>query len=226
MRAENSRKAGADACRLSLCRYLPHPMTTTRSSFCIAFVLGIASTVSVAIAAAPGKKTGTKTESHAVAPPMKAGPDGWYDASPPGASFVVRFPGVFQGFVEDGTTEAGAVTSTVGVRATLTAAFGSQTSYVASCIQQKNDKRTQKERLQSIIDRWDTIGAMRYRKPLESASMPGLEFEMADDVKVLRGRLYAPANGTCTLLVSWRPAAKPSDADLEKFFDSFKLAKR
>lgn len=197
-------------------------MTTTRSKFCIAFVLGLASAVDVAIAAEPGKKT----ETRAVAPPMEPGPDGWYDASPPDDSFNVRMPGVYRAFAEDGTTDAGAVTHTVGVRANLSAAFGAQTSYVASCIEQQGDKRNAKERLQSMIDRWDKLGTMRYRKHIASASQPGFEFEMADDVKVLRARLYAPAAGTCTLLLSWRPAAKPSDADIEKFFGSFALARR
>lgn len=197
-------------------------MTTTRSRCCIAIVLAIASAASVAIAAEPGKKT----ETRAVAPPMEPGADGWYDASPPDASFRVRMPGVYRGFAEDGTNEAGAVTYTVGVRADLSAAFGVQTNYVASCIQQKGDTRNAKERLQAVIDRWEKLGTMRYRKFIEGKPQPGFEFEMADDVKVLRARLYAPAAGTCTLLITWRPPAKPSDADIEKFFGSFALAKR
>jgi hypothetical protein len=197
-------------------------MKTRRSEFCIAIAVGIASAASVAIAAEPGKKT----ETRAVAPPMEPGPDGWYDASPPDNSFKVRMPGMYRGFAEDGTTDAGSVTYTVGVRANLSAAFGVQTSYVASCIQQKGDNSNAKERLQAMIDRWDKLGTMRYRKHIASASQPGFEFEMADDVKVLRARLYAPAAGTCTLLLTWRPAAKPSDADIEKFFGSFALAKR
>jgi hypothetical protein len=197
-------------------------MKTRRSKFCIAIAVGIASAASVAIAAEPGKKT----ETRAVAPPMEPGPDGWYDASPPDNSFKVRMPGMYRGFAEDGTTDAGSVTYTVGVRANLSAAFGVQTSYVASCIQQKGDNSNAKERLQAMIDRWDKLGTMRYRKHIASASQPGFEFEMADDVKVLRARLYAPAAGTCTLLLTWRPAAKPSDADIEKFFGSFALAKR
>ena len=198
-------------------------MTTIRNKCCIAIVVGIASAASVAIAAEPGKKTGTR----AIAPPMKPGPDGWYDASPPDNSFKVRMPGVYREFAEDGTTDAGTVTSTVGVRADLSAGFGLQTMYVASCIQQKGDKRSAKDRLQSIIDRWDNLaGTMRYGEHIDSTSQPGFEFEKADDVKVLRARLYAPAAGTCTLLVTWRPAAKPSDADIGKFFGSFALAKR
>jgi len=220
-RVECSRKPGESACGVSLCRYLPAPMTTTRSKFCIAFVLGFASTASVVIAAELGKKA----ETRAVAPPMEPGPDGWYDASPPDDSFEVRMPGVYRGFAEDGTTDAGTVTYTAGVRANLSAAFGAQTNYVASCIQQQGDERNATERLQAIIDRWEKLGTMRYRKAIASASQPGFEFEMADDVKVLRARLYAPARGTCTLLLTWRPAAKPSDADIEKFFGSFALAK-
>ena len=221
-RVECSRKSGVVLCGVSSRRYLPDPMTTTRSKFCIAFVLGIASAVGVAIAAEPGRKA----EPYTVLQPITPGPDDWYDARPPDASFKVRMPGAFQGFAEKGKTEAGAVTYTVGVRATLSAAFGAQTSYVASCIRQKGDTRNAKVRLQTIIDRWDTLGTMRYRKSIPSASQPGFEFEMADDVKVLRARLFAPAAGTCTLLINWRPVAKPSDADIEKFFDSFALAKR
>jgi hypothetical protein len=198
-------------------------MTTTRSKCCIAIAVGIASAASIAIAAEPGKKT----ETRAVAPPMKPGPDGWYDASPPDNSFNVRMPGVYRGFAQDGTSDAGALTYIVGVRAILSAAFGGQTDYVASCIQHEGDKRNPKERLQAIIDRWDERGGTkRYRKYIPSESQPGFEFEFTDDVKVLRARLYAPAAGTCTLLVTWRPAAKPSDADIEKFFGSFALTKR
>ena len=203
-------------------------MTTTRSIFSIALVVGLASAVGVviavgvAIAAEPGKKTATR----AVAPPMEPGPDGWYDASAPDGSFKVRIPGVFRGFAEEGTNEAGAVTYTVGVRANVSAAFGATTNYTASCIQQKGDKRSAKQRLQTIIDHWDKLGSTRYRKHIDSASQPGFEFEMADDFKVLRVRLFAPAQGTCTVLLTWLPVAKPSDADIEKFFNSFALTKR
>jgi hypothetical protein len=49
---------------------------------------------------------------------------------------------------------------------------------------------------------------------------------MADDVKVFRARIYAPKVGTCTALISWRPYAKPNDADIAKYLDSFQLTKR
>jgi len=225
-RVENSRKPGTGGCAVTACRYLPAPMTTTRSTFCIGFVLGLVGAVGVASAAEPAKTPGTKTETRVVLPPMKPGPDGWYDASAPDDSFKVRIPGLFRGFVEEGTSDAGAVTHTVGVRANLSAAFGSETTYTASCIRQKGDKRSARERLQANIDRWDALGSMRYRKQIDSASQPGFEFEMADDFKVLRVRLFAPAQGTCTVLLTWLPVAKPSDADIEKFFNSFALTKR
>ncbi len=166
------------------------------------------------------------TETRAVAPPMKPGPDGWYDANAPDGSFKVRIPGMFRGFVETGTSDAGAIEHTVGVRANLPAAFGSEVTYTASCIQQEGDKRSAKERLQAVIDRWDALGSMLYRKQIDSTSPPGFEFEMADDFKVMRVRLFALARGNCTLLLTWRPVAKPSDAEIAKFFDSFALIKR
>lgn len=191
--------------------------------FCIGFALGLGSAVGVALAAEPGKRT----ETRAVAPPTKPGSDGWYDANAPDDSFKVRIPGVSRGFVEDGTSEAGAVTQVVGVRANISAAFGSEVTYVASCIQQKGDKRNAQERLQSSIDSWEVLDGMtRYRKQIDSASQHGFELEMEDAVKVMRARTFAPAKGTCTLLVIWRRVAKPSDADIEKFFSSFVLARR
>jgi hypothetical protein len=64
---------------------------------------------------------------------------------------------------------------------------------------------------------------VRVRRPIELGSSPG--FEMADDAKAIRARVYAPSAGTCTVLVSWPPYAKPSDADLERYLDSFKTTK-
>ncbi len=184
-------------------------------------VTALASAAGVAVAAEATGKT-TRLES---APPQP-GADGWYDARPFDDSFAVRIPGVFQAFTEDGKTEAGGPSRTVGVRANVTAAFGGVTNYAASCTTQKRDTREPKQRLQSVIDHWESLGMMRYRRPVESDAVPGFEFEMADDVKVIRTRIYAPKAGTCTVLVSWRPYAKPSDADIDKYLDSFRFTRR
>jgi hypothetical protein len=203
-------------------------MKTSRRSQCAAraiaaVVTALASAAGVAIAAqpAPGAQA---TRLEAAAP--KPGPDGWYDARPIDESFVVRVPGVYQSFSEDGKTSAGAATHTVGVRANVPAAFGSVTLYVASCIRQQGDTRTPSERVQAVVDHWKKLGRMRFQRPIESGPDPGFEFEIADDVKVIRSRIYAPAVGTCTVLTSWRPYAKATDADIEKYLDSFEFLGR
>ena len=170
----------------------------------------------------PGKRS---KQTRAEAPPPERGPDGWYDARPPDNAFRIRMPAVFQAFSEDDTTEKGDATRTNGVRASAVGAFGGNTSYVASCIDRAHDKRSAQERLRSVVDHWAELGLMNYRKPLELAGHPGFEFEMKDDVKLIRVHIYATRTGTCTVLLSWRPFAKPSDADLAKYFDSFQLTK-
>jgi hypothetical protein len=187
------------------------PMRTKRSTFGIALALAFTSAAGVAIAAESSRDPGA---------------DGWYDASPSDASFRVRMPAVSQAFTKDGTNDAGVATHTVGVRADVTAAFGGQTNYLASCTQQEHDERTAKERLQAIIDRWTRLGRVRYRSQLGADSQFGFEFEIVDDVKVIRSRIYAPDSRTCTVLLSWRPYAQPSDADIEKYLGSFVPARR
>ena len=135
---------------------------TTRSTLSITLVLGFASAASDAIAAEPAGKTPTR----AAAPSIEPGSDGWYGASPPDASFRIRMPAVFQTSAKDDTTDAGVATHSDGVRANVTAAFGGQTNYLASCIEQKNDGRTAKERLQAVIDRWSRLGRMCYRSQI------------------------------------------------------------
>ena len=101
----------------------------------------LASAAGVAIAAEPGKKK----ETRAVAPPMKPGPDGWYDASPPDGSFKVRIPGVYRGFSRgrhDATRAPSRTPSACGPTSAPRSA--AQTSYAASCIQQKGDTRTRR----------------------------------------------------------------------------------
>jgi hypothetical protein len=191
-------------------------------------MLCLATCLTVMVTSAPGvavaaEATGKTTQIEA--PPPKPGADGWYDARPIDDSFVIRVPSVFQVFNEDSTSESGAATRTIGVRANVVAAFGGVTNYVASCITQKGDTRTPSVRLEHIVRHWEDMGMMRYKRPIELGQIPGFEFEMADDVKVIRARAYAPKAGTCTVLVSWRPYAKPSDADLEKYLDSFKTTR-
>jgi len=187
----------------------------------IALLLALASAASIAIAAEPIPKL-----TQAEAPLPKPGADGWYDARPIDESFLVRIPSVFQAFAEQGRSEDGAATLTVGVRAKVTAAFGGATIYFATCVDQEGDEREPEERLREVIDHWEQRGMMRFRRPVEAGSIPGFEFEIADDVKVMRSRIYAPKVGTCTVLISWRPFAKPSDADIDKYLDSFQFTKR
>jgi hypothetical protein len=229
IRAAATRKPVNVACAGSACRYLPGPMKIARSArrrFATALLLAaaaIAPGVAHDAAAADAAKDGTTRMSPTV--PMEPGPDGWFDARPPDDSFRVRLPVAYRGFGEKGQTEAGVATHTVGVRANAVGAFGGATNYVASCIVQENDARSPKERLQAVVDRWEKLGLMRFRQQLDGGPHPGFDFEMADDVKVIRARIYAPKQGTCTILLSWRPFAKPSEADIAKFLDSFELTR-
>jgi hypothetical protein len=199
-------------------------MKATRRTRSVARVLWLAvsttSTFGVAVAA---EATGEATRLEV--PPPKSGADGWYDARPIDDSFVVRVPSVFQAFNEDAKAESGGATRTIGIRSSVAAAFGGVTNYVASCIAQDGDERTPAQRLETVAGHWEKMGAMRYKRPIELGPSPGFEFEMADDAKAIRARVYAPSAGTCTVLVSWRPYAKPSDADLEKYLDSFKTTR-
>ena len=203
-------------------------MQTSRRSQCAARAIAA---VATALASAAGVAIAAQPAPHAQATPLEAaapkpGPDGWYDARPIDESFVVRIPGVYQPFSEDGKTSAGAATHTVGVRANVPAAFGSVTLYAASCIRQEGDTRTQKERVQAVVDHWRKLGRMRSQRPIDAGPDPGFEFEIADDVKVIRARVHAPVAGTCTVLTSWRPYAKSTDADIEKYLDSFRFLGR
>lgn len=159
--------------------------------------------------------------------PSKPGPDGWYDAKPPDASFEVRIPGPYQAFLDAGSNDRGVKTRTAGVRANVPGAFGGSVAYVASCNHPEQESRDAKDRLQAGIDQWMELSELQYRKPIEQAGVPGVEFQLKDDVKVLRARLFAPPDGRlCTVLLHWRPFAKPSDADIAKYLDSFRTGKR
>jgi hypothetical protein len=184
-------------------------------------LLSLASVAGIAVAAEPTRKA---TEIEAPAPKPDA--DGWYQATPIDASFVVQIPALFQAFSEEGKTESGAVTRTVGVRGKARAAFGGVTSYIATCVEQEGDERDQNDRLRAVINRWTDRGILRFQRQLETGPIPGYEFEIADDVKVMRSRIYAPKTGTCTVLISWRPFAKPSDADIARYLDSFQFSER
>jgi hypothetical protein len=197
-------------------------MQPSRSSrFAALVVLVIASAAGVAIAAERAAET---TRPDAAAP--KPGPDGWYDARPIDDSFSVRLPGVFHAFRDEGKTETGVATESIGVRADVTTAFGGVTTYAASCTTQKGDARPPEERLQAVVDYWESQGTMGFRRPIESGPVPGFEFEIGDDKKVIRSRIYAPKSRTCTVLMWWPRYAKPSDADIGKYLDSFQFTKR
>lgn len=150
----------------------------------------------------------------------------WKDATAPDGYFGIRFPGRFQSFSDPAETEEGHKGTTIGVRGNVPAAFGGSNTFVASCVVAPDDDRSANDRIKGVIERWESRIALQYRKPIELAGVPGVEFQFADDVKVVRSRVYAMPDRTCTLLVHWKPYSKPSDADLATFFDSFKLLER
>lgn len=178
----------------------------------------VASFVSLARAAEPQERTSDAT-------PASDGTSGWREALPPDRFFRILIPGPFQTF-DDSAEVDGLKGETKGVRATLPGAFGGSNTYVASCVTAKGDDRTTKQRLQASIDQWEKLTALHWRKPLEQGGVPGVEFQLADDIKVIRVRSWAPAGRTCTILMHWRPFSKPPDADIAKFFDSFTFTKQ
>jgi hypothetical protein len=150
----------------------------------------------------------------------------WQDAVAPDHYFGIRFPGPFQMFSDPSETEAGHKGTTHGVRGIVPGAFGGSNTFVASCIVAPDDDRKPDERIKAVIERWEKRIVLDYRKPIDLDGNPGIEFQFADDVKVLRSRVYATPDRTCTVLVYWKPYSKPRDADLATFFDSFKLLSR
>lgn len=150
----------------------------------------------------------------------------WRDAEAPDGYFRIKFPGAPQAFDDPSETEAGHQGRTIGVRGNVAAAFGGANTFVASCIVAPDDDRSAQDRIKGVIERWESRIILQYRKPIELQGAPGVEFQFADDVKVLRSRVYAFPDRTCTVLVYWKPYSKPSEADLTTFFDSFKLTSR
>lgn len=149
----------------------------------------------------------------------------WREARPPNGYFQILIPGPFDAFADPAETDNGVKGEVNGVRANLPGAFGGKTQYAASCVVAPGDTRTQKERIQAGMDHWERLTVLHWRKPIELQGVPGVEFQLADDLKVLRLRVYAPEDRTCTLLMHWRPFSKPTDAHIAKFFDSFQILK-
>ncbi|RIK96413.1 MAG: hypothetical protein DCC71_22445 [Proteobacteria bacterium] len=161
------------------------------------------------------------------APAAKPGPDGWYDAAPPDASFEVRLPGAFEATVDDGPDDEGVLMHSSGVRATVPGAFGGSTAYAAHCNRLEGEARTPRERVLAGVEQWEKLRPLQYRKPIEQHGVAGIEFQLKDDVKVMRARIVAPPDGrTCTVLLHWRPFAKPREADVAKYLDSFRVRAR
>jgi len=150
----------------------------------------------------------------------------WRDAVSPDRYFKIRFPGPFQAFSDPAETESGHKGTTTGVRGNVPAAFGGTNTFVASCIAAPDDDRSARDRIKDVIERWEARTVLAYRKPVDLDGDPGVEFQFADDVKVLRSRVYATPDRTCTVLVHWKPYSKPNESDLATFFDSFKLLSR
>jgi hypothetical protein len=155
-----------------------------------------------------------------------AAPDGWREARSPDGYFRIEMPGAFQPFAEDTETKDGIKGRTTGVRANVGAAFGATNAYVASCLVPLGDERTPEERVRAGMEYWQKLKPLHYHKPVKLGDVPGVEFQLSDDVKVIRSRVYAPGDRTCTLLMHWRPFAKPPDAEIDRFFDSFRLTSR
>jgi hypothetical protein len=160
------------------------------------------------------------------AEPKPASTEGWREARSPDRSFRVEIPGPFETFSDTTETDGGIHGRTEGVRATLPGAFGGTNVYVASCLVATNDSRGAEERARSGAEHWKKLKPLHYLKPVNLGSAPGFEFQLSDDIKVIRSRVYGLPDRTCTLLLHWRPFSKPPDAQIARFFDSFQVTKR
>jgi hypothetical protein len=157
--------------------------------------------------------------------PAPSDASGWREAAAPDRSFRVEMPGPFQTFSDPTETEEGLKGRTEGVRAALPGAFGGSNIYVASCLIAK-DPRSAEQRARAGMEHWQNLKPLHYMKPITLGDVPGYEFQLNDDLKVIRSRVYGLSDRTCTLLMHWRPFSKPPDPEITRFFDSFQLTKR
>jgi len=155
-----------------------------------------------------------------------AKPDDWYEGTPPDGSFHVRAPVPFETFAQRDSGGPESKAHTQGVRASQAGAFDAVTKYVASCVVDPDDRRKDEVRVQETLGRWAEQADFAYRRPVKTGNTPGVEFQMSDPSKTLRVRVFPARDRVCTVLVQWNPYAKPSEADIDRFFASFAFAKR
>ena len=201
----------------TLCAMKLHARLVRSSSSCSSAVALLAVAMGVAIGVAGRAAFAADDDTHGIA---------WQDAIAPDRYFSIRFPGRYQTFSDPAETEDGHKGQTIGVRGTVPGAFGGSSTFVASCIVAPDDDREAQARIGAVLEHWKSRTVLAYQKPIELDGSPGVEFQFADDVKVLRSRVYATPDRTCTVLVFWKPYSKPREADLVTFFDSFQFLPR
>lgn len=160
----------------------------------------------------------------ALGAPLRAeegAPDGWFEGRPPDGSFRVRGPVSFESFRQDDDKDPARKLVTQGVRGTEPAAFDGKTLWIASCIERTDDARSESERIEETIAQWAMQARPAYQRPVTAGALAGVEFEIGDQTKTIRARVFAPAHRTCTLLVQWNRYAKPRPQDVQRFFESF-----
>jgi len=163
----------------------------------------------------------------ALAAPLHAGErapasgDGWFEGRPPDGSFQVMGPVAFEAFTQEDAKDPAHQLVTQGVRGTQPAAFDGKTLWVASCVERRDDARSESERIQETLAQWAKQARPAYQRPVKAGALDGVEFEIADRTKTIRVRVFAPPRRTCSVLVQWQHYAKPRPEDVARFFDSF-----
>lgn len=152
--------------------------------------------------------------------------DAWREGRPPDGSFRVRVPVEFEAFRQENEKDPEAKVETQGVRATQSAAFDGKILYVASCLVVQGETRSESQRIEETVASWAAQSELASKRTIELSGVRGVEFELADRVKQMRVRILAPARRTCTVLVQWNHYARPSEADIDRFLDSFELTGR
>lgn len=150
--------------------------------------------------------------------------DGWYEGIAPDGSFRVRGPVPFEPFTQSPNSEA--KSTTAGLRAAKRGAFDGKTQYIASCVRDPADARSADERIEASAADWKEQADFRYRRTVEAGAQRGTEFELSDPKKTLRVRVFAPPERTCTIIAQWNVWAKPREADVTRFLESFELRQR
>jgi hypothetical protein len=162
----------------------------------------------------------------AAPPHAAASSDAWFEGRPPDGSFRVMGPVAFEPFTQEDEKDPASDSVTQGVRGTQSVAFDGKTHWIASCVVRRDDARSESERIEEALANWSKQARPAYQRPVKTGALEGLEFEIADRVKTIRVRLFAPPRRTCTVLVQWPHVAKPRPEDVARFFDSFTTTAR